>query len=130
MVDGAHNGHGVQALSDSLSSLYPGEKFHFIMGVMADKDYGQMVKCLLPYALDFKTVTPENARALQAGELANFIGQYGVPVESYDKIQDIVTLILHAPQHNEKMIAFGSLYFIGELKEEWEKQHEEYCSNL
>jgi dihydrofolate synthase/folylpolyglutamate synthase len=121
MVDGAHNGHGVQALSDSLSSLYPGEKFHFIMGVMADKDYGQMVKCLLPYALDFKTVTPENARALQAGELANFIGQYGIPANTYDNIQDVVTDILHTPQYGDKIIAFGSLYFIGELKEVWEK---------
>jgi dihydrofolate synthase/folylpolyglutamate synthase len=130
MADGAHNGHGVQALFDSLSSLYPGEKFHFIMGVMADKDYGQMVKCLLPLALDFKTVTPENARALQAGELASFIGQYGVSVKTYDKILDVVTDILHAPQHNEKIIAFGSLYFIGELKGEWKKQYEEYHSNL
>ena len=38
MVDGAHNGHGVSALRNSLETLYPSEKFHMIMAVMADKD--------------------------------------------------------------------------------------------
>jgi dihydrofolate synthase/folylpolyglutamate synthase len=121
LIDGAHNGHGVQALADSLRTLYPGERFRFVMGVMADKDYGRMVECLLPLAAHFATVTPENARALQAKELAAFIGQYRVPVESYDNIQDVVTDILHTPQHDDKIVAFGSLYFIGELKAAWEQ---------
>ena len=45
--------------------MYPDEKFHFIMGVMADKDYGEMIRELLPLALDFKTVTVESERALR-----------------------------------------------------------------
>ena len=42
LVDGAHNSSGVCALRDSLAALFPGEKFCFIMGVMADKDYEEM----------------------------------------------------------------------------------------
>ena len=45
-----------------IQTLYPGEKFHFIMGVMADKDYEEMIEELLPLALDFKTVTVESPR--------------------------------------------------------------------
>lgn len=70
MVDGAHNSNGVAALKESLLTLFPGEKFHFIMGVMADKDYEKMVEELLPLALDFVTVTVESERALQADSLA------------------------------------------------------------
>ena len=32
-------GFDVHALAEGLKGLYPNEKFHFIMGVMADKDY-------------------------------------------------------------------------------------------
>ena len=62
IVDGAHNSNGVTALRDSLVQMYPGEKFHFYMGVMADKDYEEMVELLLPLAKDFVTVTPESDR--------------------------------------------------------------------
>lgn len=47
-------------------ALFPGEKFHFIMGVMADKDYETMIGELLPLAIDFTTCTVECERALQA----------------------------------------------------------------
>jgi dihydrofolate synthase/folylpolyglutamate synthase len=124
MVDGAHNGHGVKALFDSLTYLYPGERFHFIMGVMADKDYEQMVTCLLPLAKRFGTVTPENHRALQAESLAAFIGQYHIPTDTYESIQAVVKDILQSGQQNDKIVAFGSLYFIGELKEIWKQARE------
>lgn len=66
LVDGAHNSNGVEALRESLVALFPGEKFHFIMGVMADKDYETMIGELLPLAIDFTTCTVECERALQA----------------------------------------------------------------
>ena len=65
-MDGAHNSNGVEALRESLVALFPGEKFHFIMGVMADKDYETMIGELLPLAIDFTTCTVECERALQA----------------------------------------------------------------
>lgn len=116
MVDGAHNGHGVHALAESLKSMYPGEKFHLVMGVMADKDYADMVEELLPLALDFRTVTPESSRALQAGQLADFIRSKGVPVDSCADVAAMLTDILSDEQRSHKTIAFGSLYFIGEIK--------------
>ena len=45
LVDGAHNSNGVEALKESLILLFPGEKFHFIMGVMADNDRGIAAAC-------------------------------------------------------------------------------------
>lgn len=121
MVDGAHNGNGVAALLDSLKYFYPGEKFHFVMGVMADKDYEQMVELLIPVAGSFSTVTPENHRALQGQKLAEFIRTFGIPTRNYEKIQDAVNEILQDTSCSEKIIAFGSLYFVGELKTIWNK---------
>ncbi len=119
MVDGAHNSNGVTALLNSLKYLYPGEKFHFVMGVMADKDYEEMVRLLVPVAGNFWTVTPENHRALQGRELAEFISTFGILTKNYERIQDVVNEILHDTSCGDKIIAFGSLYFIGELKNIW-----------
>ena len=88
MVDGAHNGHGVLALRDSLKTLYPCEKFHMIMAVMADKDYKAMVEELLPYAEDFVAVNMDNSRALQAKDLAEFINSRGVKADCVDSVEE------------------------------------------
>lgn len=114
MVDGAHNSNGVAALRKSLEALFPGEKFHFVMGVMADKDYEKMIEELLPLAIDFKTVTVESERAMQAKALAECILTKGVPAECAKNLQDC----LHAENSDaaHKTIAFGSLYFVGEIE--------------
>lgn len=115
MVDGAHNGHGVLALRDSLKTLYPCEKFHMIMAVMADKDYKAMVEELLPYAEDFVAVNMDNARALQAKDLAEFINSWGVKADCVDSVEEALKTL----RADTKNLAFGSLYFIGEIKERY-----------
>lgn len=118
MVDGAHNISGVQALHDSLKYLFPGEKFHFIMGVMADKDYEGMAGLLAPLALDFSTVTVGSARALEAEKLAFCIRQKGIAAHA---CSDIFACLKNLPD-NEKTVAFGSLYFVGELYSSFSKK--------
>ena len=115
MVDGAHNGHGVLALRDSLKTLYPCEKFHMIMAVMADKDYKAMVEELLPYAEDFVAVNMDNSRALQAKDLAEFINSRGVKADCVDSVEEALKTL----RADTKNLAFGSLYFIGEVKERY-----------
>lgn len=114
MVDGAHNANGVRALYDSLCSLFPGEKFCFFMGVMADKDYMEMVEIMLPLASRFYTVTPESERALEGQALAACIREKGVPAEHMKYISQAAAYVRDGSR--EKIIAFGSLYFIGELR--------------
>lgn len=144
MVDGAHNSHGVHALAESLRILYPNEKFHFIMGVMADKDYEAMIEELLPLAIDFVTVTPESDRALQAEDLAACIQAKGVAATYAQDMESVIrpylpdrdkveksqsyksaTTRLHGlqdlpqsrPQSTaNKTVAFGSLYFVGAIE--------------
>lgn len=112
MVDGAHNDNGVQALRRSLAALYPGERFHFVMGVMADKDYAQMVDTLAPLALDFVTVTPESERALQAKELAEYIRTRKIAARSAETVEEALAF----SAKEGRTVAFGSLYFVGEIK--------------
>lgn len=137
MIDGAHNSHGVLALAKSLQELYPNEKFHFIMGVMADKDYEKMIEALLPLAIDFITVTPESNRALQSKDLAECIQKKGVKARYAEDMEAVIRPLLpqkatyqnttiiskdsgksyiYLPCSQHKIIAFGSLYFIGTIE--------------
>lgn len=114
MVDGAHNGHGVMALRDSLMTLFPEERFNFYMAVMADKDYETMIEELLPLAESFVTVTLENERAAQSQSLADFISEKGVPVEAIKSVDDI-KMSIENQKNGKKNIIFGSLYFVGDV---------------
>lgn len=89
LVDGAHNSNGVDALKESLMQMYPGEKFCFFMGVMADKDYYVMIREILPLAEEFYTVTPDSDRALQASHLADFIRKEGVEATELSGVDEI-----------------------------------------
>ena len=116
MIDGAHNSHGVWALRESLKELYPNERFHFIMGVMADKDYEEMIDALLPLAIDFVTVTPESNRALQSKDLAECIQKKGIPARYVENMEEVIRPLLQPGDSRAKTIAFGSLYFIGAIE--------------
>ena len=113
MVDGAHNSSGIEALREGLACLFPGERFHFMMGVMADKDYESMVELLLPLAAEFTAVGVQTERALGADALAAFIRTKGIPAVS---AANLAAGMERAECAAHKTIAVGSLYFIGEIE--------------
>lgn len=118
LVDGAHNPQGVEALFNSLIQLYPDEKFLFLCGVMADKDYMPMMRKMYPLAEKFVTVTVDYARSLAAEELAATICAEGQDAEAADSVKEGWTQIKTcALASGKRVIAFGSLYFVGELEE-------------
>jgi dihydrofolate synthase/folylpolyglutamate synthase len=116
MVDGAHNPQAVESLFNSLKTMFPGEKFIFLVGVMADKDYGTMMQEILPLAKVFFAVTPENGRSLPAQELAAYLKTRGVEAESFSSLSEALAAAdTRALADGTKIIAFGSLYFAGEI---------------
>lgn len=121
MVDGAHNPQGVEALFNSLKILYPEESFVFLMGVMAEKDYAAMVKKMIPVARIFLTVTVDSSRSLLGEELAEVLREKGARAKAVKTVrQALETAMTIATAEKKKVIAFGSLYFVGEIKHIYE----------
>lgn len=119
IVDGAHNGNGVEALAKSLKEQYRGEKFHFIMGVLADKDYQAMARYILPLAEKVTTVTPESVRAMEGEKLAAYIRECKTEAENKENLQEVLAPFLSTGGRDypyARTAAFGSLYFIGEIR--------------
>lgn len=112
VLDGAHNPHGAAALAAGLRHYFPGEKFVFILGVMADKDVDGILARLTPLAARFYCVAPDSPRALPAAELARRIR--GVPAEP---CADPLEALVRARALPLGCCACGSLYFTGLLRQ-------------
>ncbi|SHH52909.1 dihydrofolate synthase / folylpolyglutamate synthase [Sporobacter termitidis DSM 10068] len=117
ILDGAHNPHGIAATSESLKRHFGGRKLVFLIGVMADKDVGSMVTFITPLAKAFVTVTPHNPRAMQAEKLAELLTAYGLPVKACSTIEDGVAEAISAAGEDGVVVALGSLYFSGDIRE-------------
>lgn len=115
IIDGAHNVDGAEALAASLSDLFPQQRITFIIGVLADKDIDAMLKPIIPSASRFLTVTPPNPRALSAEELANKIRRKGCESEACESISSAIDYCIKN-YSDEVICAFGSLYYIGEIR--------------
>ncbi len=116
-IDGAHNPDAAYRFTETLDNYYTGTKKIFIMGVLADKDYEEVVKKTASYAECIITVTPDNARALDGAELAGTISKYNSNVEYEKDMKKAVKLAIKKAKKNKGIvIAFGSLSYLGEIK--------------
>lgn len=112
LVDGAHNPQCVQALVQAIEAYLPGERVTFLTGVLADKDYVTMLRCMAPYALHFVCVTPDSPRALPAQELAAALRVMGLSAEAAEDIDTGISAALQAAGAGP-VVACGSLYMAG-----------------
>lgn len=117
LLDGAHNPNGVEALAASLRQYLPDKKVVFMMGVMADKDFADMLLMVKPFACEFITVTPDSPRSLPAEKLRDtVIKSLSLPATAAESVKAGVQLALsHCPADGAVCI-FGSLYQAGEVR--------------
>lgn len=117
LADGAHNPQGVRALGESLREAFPGEKFFFVAGILADKDYEGMLEEMIPLAEKFYTVTVESSRSLQGEAVAEYLRGLGQEAVWGGSLEDVLKEALtEAKERGKRTVAFGSLYFIGSLE--------------
>lgn len=116
ILDGGHNPQCMQALAVALKKLYPGKKLIFLTGVLADKDYPAMIGEVLPLAREFFTITPDSPRAMQAGELADYLSGLGAKACPCGNIAEGLHRAMDAAGAEDVVCACGSLYMIGETR--------------
>ncbi len=116
LLDGAHNPHGIAAAADSLRTLLPGQKLVFLLGILADKDAGDMVRLLTPLAQAAVAVQPDSPRAMAAENLCRLLREAGVPAQSCGSVAEGVALALREAGENGAVCALGSLYFSADVR--------------
>ena len=120
LLDGSHNAHGMRATVQSLRDRFPGQKFVFLLSIMADKDVDEMLELLLPLAEQFVTVAASTPRAMPAKTLAECIRVRGGRAEPAPTVEAGVARAV-ALGGSGPVCALGTLYFSGEVREAFRK---------
>jgi len=115
LLDGGHNPQCIEALTQSLLSLVPGQRFSVVAGVLSDKDYANMMDLLMPFAARFFCLTPESPRALDSDELCGYLRGKGAEARSFHF--DVEAAIEKARGYAEPILAVGSLYLAGKIRD-------------
>ena len=122
LIDGGHNPQCAEALAESLKRLLPGKKPVFLLGVLGDKDYPRMLESVLPLAKEFICLTPLSDRALPARELARCLTARGAKARFAEEVSAGLEQALDAAGEDGTVVAFGSLYLVGAIREEYLKR--------
>ena len=115
ICDGAHNPDGAKSLLSFLQNNFTNQRLIYIMGVLSDKDYEQMVQILALSADKIYTVAPDNPRALSSRELCNCISKYHQNVEERQRLAECLSEVRQKAEKDDVIIICGTLSFQNEL---------------
>ena len=119
ILDGGHNADGAKAFYDAVSSeLANKDRIIVVAGMMADKEVEESLKNLLSKTDVLLCVTPNNPRAMPAGELAQIGFKYAKKVFSVEKVTEALKIALAGATGNSAVFVVGSLYLAGEVREQ------------
>ena len=122
IYDGGHNPGGVTVAFDSAARCFPGAKFTVLTGVMADKEYTEIVRIAAPSIARAYTVTPEVPRALDAARYAEIYRSRGVDAVCCESIPGgVAAAVEDACEHHRPLLIFGSLYMYADVAAAVEK---------
>lgn len=119
LLDGAHNPDGIRRLVQTVESLYPGQRFLVVGGVLRDRPYAEMLGHLARITACALTVAPASPRAVPAAEAAQVFQRLGVAARSVSSIENAVeealrqALRAHEAQRPLPILTCGSLYLVG-----------------
>ena len=121
IADGGHNPEGIDGAVDSIKQYFT-ERVGIVTGVMADKDYRYMAGRMAEVGARVFCLTPDNPRALSAGDYAKTFLSLGVSAEGYGSVDEAVSAAMDwARESGTPVICLGSLYMYGEIRKSIDK---------
>ena len=116
IIDGGHNPQCIEALVKNIQDYLAGRNVIALTGVLADKDYGDMYKPVIPLVNQFVCITPPNPRKLEAAELAQHLTRVGATATACESVEAGVRKALELAGKDGVVLCFGSLYTIGDIR--------------
>lgn len=116
IIDGGHNPQCIDALVTNIRDYLTDRRIIALTGVLADKDYGDMYKPMMPYIQEFMCITPPNPRKLEAQELARHLTRAGAKATPCETIAQGVQTAIQKAGKDGVVLCFGSLYTIGDIR--------------
>lgn len=121
LLDGAHNVAAIRSLARFLAERYGGRNITLVSGVLDDKAYPEMFRCLLPLCSRAVFTQPKIDRSLPPAALRREAEKI---IRDITVIPDVASALNHAIKTSgakDVVCVAGSLYLVGEVKEAIEK---------
>ena len=114
LLDAVHNPASAETLRGVLVELHPGQRTTLMLGVLADKNWEQMVGILAPVAARVVCVPVSSERTLPADELANACRpQNDCEVVVAESLEEGFAAVAK----DDFVVITGSIYLLGEAME-------------
>ncbi len=118
IIDGAHNAGAVPALCEGLRTALPGRRYIFVLTLLWDRPWQEMLKETLPLAERYVAVETDDHKALHAEELAAFIRErLGAEAVTAPSEEEAVRTALAAAGKEGGICVFGSMYLAGAVRD-------------
>lgn len=122
IIDGGHNPQCIEALVKNIEDYLVGRNVIALTGVLADKDYADMYKPVMPLVKQFVCITPPNPRKLPAEQLAQYLRNAGAEAVACESIEAGVQTAMELAGKDGAVLCFGSLYSIGTIRDALENE--------
>jgi len=118
IIDVAHNPQSVRSLTQYLSQHPVKGRTVAVLGVMADKDVGQMLELLRPLVSSWYLVRPDVARAMSLESLAEALSEAGLQGKICGEVMQGLEAARQEVSKEDRIIVFGSFFTVAEAMPE------------
>ncbi len=115
ILDGAHNGEGVQALVDELGELRQGRRIKLLFASMADKEWEVMLGALTRVVDEVIFTRVKMERSADPEQLAAKLGDV-IPHRAIRDSRVGLRTLLDEARDDDIVVVAGSLYLLGEIR--------------
>jgi dihydrofolate synthase/folylpolyglutamate synthase len=121
ILDATHTGDGAKVVAAELSNMLDGDMI-LVMGVLGDKDIGEMAKSFGSLSKRAIATSPRSKRSFSAEKVEEALRPYCPKVEKVDDVGNALHHALDVSCPEDTILVTGSLYTIGEAKRWWDAQ--------
>lgn len=114
IADGAHNIDAIEKTIVYISG-FSYTKTHIIIGVVNDKNWGNVLK-ILPKNAEYYFTKANIPRAMEENQLLRNASQYGLNGNAFPTLSEALCAAKSKAQKDDIILILGSIYLVGELK--------------
>lgn len=116
VIDGAHNIDGIKSLRRNIEKYFKYNNMYLLLGILADKQVGEMIKEITPMAKKIYALTPHSERAELSEDLRKEILKYNKNVVATENYEDALEEVITEAKKDDLILVSGSLYMIGDMR--------------
>jgi dihydrofolate synthase/folylpolyglutamate synthase len=114
VLDVAHNEDGIKQVLLQLNTFYPNKNYHFIIGMVNDKDVHKVLQ-ILPSNAQYYFTNAAIPRALPAAELQTVASNYQLKGNCYSNVNEAIDRAKKIATIADIIIVCGSVFLVAEV---------------